>query len=32
MKVSMIRESSMHALLQISDVEYHNCLKRFIEV
>ena len=32
MKVSMIRESSMHALLQIKDIEYHNVLKRIIEV
>ena len=32
MKVSMVRESSMHALPQISDIEYYNFLKRIIEV
>ena len=32
MKVSMARESSMHALLQISDIAYHNFLKRIVEV
>ena len=29
MKVSMVRESSMQASLQISDIEYHNFLKIF---
>ena len=32
MKVSMVQESSMHALLQISDIEFHNFFKRIIEV
>ena len=32
MKVSMARESSTRALLQISDIEYHNFFKRTIEV
>ena len=32
MKVSMVRESYMHALLQVSDIEYHNFLKRIVEL
>ena len=30
MKVSMVQESSRHASLQISDIEYHNFFKRII--
>ena len=29
MKISMVRESSMHAL---SDIKFHNFLKRILEV
>ena len=32
MKVSMVQESSMHALLQISNTEYDNLFKRITEV
>ena len=32
MKVSMVGESSMQASLQMSDIEYHNFLKRIIEL